>query len=93
MDIFNAIWCAIIKVFNLIVEHLLQTIIEAIAWVIDLLPSSPLPDTIIVWGEFGRSIGYFLPVGTFIQHFIIMLALVLVWYAYEYILRLIKMIK
>lgn len=93
MDILNAIWCALIKVFNAIVEHILQTVVDAIAWVFSIFPSSPLPDTVLDWGDFGKNLGYFVPVSTFVQHFTVMLALMLIWYSYEYIMRWIKMIK
>lgn len=93
MEIFNIIFCALIKVFNILTRHVLQTIVDILTWVIDLFPESPLPDTIIQWGDFGKSIGYFLPIGTFIQHFTFMLGLVILWYAYEYILRMFRMIR
>lgn len=93
MGILNAVMCALIKVWNLIQDHLIETLVNLIAGALDLLPSIPIESEELVWGEFGRAIGYFLPISTMLQHFTLFLGLMLVWYSYEYIMRLIKMIK
>lgn len=93
MSFFNAVKCALIEFANMLIEHVLNNFLSMIALIIGLLPSLPLPQNNLVWGDFGRSIGYFIPLGTMAQHFTLMLALMIIWYSYEYIMRLIKMIK
>lgn len=94
MGIFNALKCALIEFANMLIEHVLNNILSAIAFVIDLLPSVDFyEDSTFEMGEFGRSIGYFVPVGTMMQHFVIMLGLLLIWFSWEYVMRWIKMIK
>lgn len=93
MGIFDAIWCAIVKVVNEVSEQVLQRVIDGIAWVIALLPSLPIGNEPLPWGDFGRSVGYFIPISTMVQHFVLMLAIMIVWYGVEYAMRWIKMIK
>lgn len=89
----NAVWCALVKFINSLSENILQKIIDSIAWVVNLLPSMPFEFNPIPWGDFGRSLGYFIPISTMVQHFVMMLALMLLWYSIEYAMRWIKMIK
>lgn len=93
MAVFNAIKCALIEFCNILIEHVLNNILNAIAAVISILPKMPIPIDPLNWGDFGKYLAYFIPVGTMVQHFTLMLGLMLVWYSYEYIMRLIKMIK
>lgn len=93
MGIFEMIWCALVRFINALSEHVLQKIIDGVAWAIGLLPSLPLKAEPMDWGLFGASVGYFLPVGTMAQHFVIMLSIVALWYAVETIMRWIKMVK
>ncbi|GAB0171937.1 hypothetical protein LSPCS325_53740 [Lysinibacillus sp. CTST325] len=93
MGIFDSIKCALIELCNLLIEHVLNNLLSAIAWVIGLLPSFPIENEPLQWGEFGKSLGYFFPLGTMAQHFVLMLTVIAIWYAYEYIMRWIKMIK
>lgn len=93
MGVLDSIKCALIEVLNMFIEHVLNNVLRLIAWLIGLLPSLPLPNVELVWGEFGSAVGYFIPVGTLVSHFSMMLVLVIVWYGYEYIMRWIKMIK
>lgn len=93
MDILNAIWCALIKFWNAIQEHVIQNVVDLIAWLIALLPSLPITNEPLPWGDFGKAIGYFIPVGTMAQHFSLMLTVMIVWYSYEYAMRWVKMIK
>lgn len=93
MGVLNAIWCALIKVINAVFDAVFQNVIDALAWIIDLLPSLPIGNQPLDWGVFGDAVGYFIPLGTMAQHFVLMLALMLVWYSIEYIMRWIKMIK
>lgn len=93
MAILNAIWCALIKVINALTDHVLETVTDALAWIISLLPSLPIGNKPLEWGVFGDAIGYFIPIGTMVQHFVLMLALMVVWYSVQHIMRLIRMIK
>ncbi|HWK24762.1 MAG TPA: hypothetical protein VNS08_17245 [Ureibacillus sp.] len=93
MGVLNAVWCALIKFWNAIQDHVIQNVIDFIAMLIGLLPSFPVQNEPLDWGEFGSAIGYFLPVGTMAQHFVLMLAVIILWYSYEYVMRWIKMIK
>lgn len=93
MGVLDSIKCALIEIINMFTESVLQKIINAIAWIIGLLPSFPIENEPLQWGEFGKAIGYFLPIGTLLQHFLLMLALMIIWYSYEYIMRWVKMIK
>lgn len=93
MGIFDAVKCALIEFCNLLIEHILNNVLAIIAGLINLLPSLPIKNEPLDWGPFGGAVGYFLPIGTMVQHFVLMLTLVLVWYAYEYVMRWIKMIK
>lgn len=93
MGILNAIRCALVKVWNVIQEHILQNGVDIIGWIIGLLPSLPFEIQPIEWGEFGKLIGYLLPLGTMAQHFSLMLVLMALWYGYEYIMRFVKLIK
>lgn len=89
----NAVWCALVRFINSLSENILQKIIDSIAWVVSLLPSMPFEFSPIPWGDFGKSLGYFIPVSTMVQHFVMMLALMILWYSIEYAMRWIKMIK
>lgn len=93
MSILDSIVCALIKLWNLFQEYILQIIIDFIGMLIGLLPSLPIPSEPVEWGEFGKAIGYFLPISSMVQHFVMMLGLMILWYSYEYIMRWIKMIK
>lgn len=93
MDILTPIWCALVKFWNAIQEHILQNAIDLIAWIISLLPSLEIGNEQLQWGEFGNAIGYFIPVATMVQHFTFMLGIMAIWYSYEYIMRWVKMIK
>lgn len=93
MNIFDALWCALVKFWNAIQDHVIDNVVNAIAWLIGLLPSLPIGNEPLQWGDFGHALGYFLPVSTMALHFTLMLGLMLVWYSYEYVMRWIKMIK
>lgn len=93
MGILNAIRCALIEFVNMFIEHVLDNILNVIAFIVGLLPPMPLPDVRLEWGEFGQAVGYFVPVSTLIGHFALFLAIYGIWTSYEYIMRLIKLIK
>lgn len=93
MGVLDAIWCALVKIINLVTEFVIDNILGAIAWTIGLLPSLPIKAEALDWGPFGNSIGYFLPVGTMAQHFVLMLGLMALWYAIETLMRWAKTIK
>lgn len=89
----DTIICALTKFLNFISENILQKIIDSIGWIIGLLPSLPFEFSPIPWGDFGKSLGYFIPISTMVQHFVMMLVLMALWYGIEYAMRWIKMIK
>lgn len=93
MEIFEAFWCALVKFFNFIIENVFDLIISSIAWVVALLPSVPFEPEPLDWGEFGNSIGYFLPISDAIVHFSLMLILMIIWLGVQHILRVSKMIR
>lgn len=94
MAVFNAIKCALIEFVNLLIDHVLNNVLGAIAFVIALLPSVDFfGDSQQISGDFGKYLGYFIPVGTLMAHFVGMLGLLVIWYSYEYVMRWIKMIK
>lgn len=93
MAVFDAIKCALIEVANALIDHVLNNILSMIAAIIGILPKMPIPIDPLNWGNFGSSLSYFIPISTMIQHFVLMLGLMVLWYSYEYIMRLIKMIK
>ena len=93
MGVLDAVWCALVKIINLVVEFVIDNVLGAIAWVIGLLPKLPVDAQPLDWGLFGDSIGYFLPIGTMAQHFVLFLGLMALWYAVETILRWTKTIK
>lgn len=93
MEIFEAFWCALVKFLNFIVEHVFDLMISSIAWVVALLPSVPFEPEPLDWGEFGISIGYFLPISDAIVHFSLMLILMIIWLGVQHILRVSKMIR
>jgi hypothetical protein len=93
MSILYAIWCALIKFTNLLIDYVLESITNAIAWLIALLPSFPVIFEPIEWGDFGNAVGYFLPIAEMIMHFSLMLALIIIWYSVQHIMRLIRLIK
>jgi len=93
MGILDSIKCALIEFFNFLIEHVLNNILSLIAAVIGFLPSLPINSSPLDWGVFGNAVGYFLPIGTMVQHFVLMLSLMALWYSYEHIMRWIKMIK
>lgn len=93
MGVFNAIKCALIDIVNALIEHVLNNILSMISTIIGILPQMPIPVEPLNWGDFGNSLAYFIPIGTLVQHFTLMLGLMILWYSYEYIMRLIKMIK
>lgn len=93
MGVFEAIKCALIEVANALIQHVLNNILSMIAAIISILPKMPIPIDPLNWGDFGASLAYFIPISTMVQHFVLMLGLMVLWYSYEYIMRLIKMIK
>lgn len=88
-----AVWCALIKFFNMLIDVFLDTIIEVFAWIIALLPSIPWEFEPLDWGAFGDIIGYFIPIATMLTHFGTMLFLVTIWFSVQHILRIIRAIK
>ena len=93
MDIFDALWCAFVKLINFLVEYLLDVIISGIAWAVALLPTIPILADPIDWGPFGDAVGYFLPVADMITHFTLMLMLIVLWYGVQHVLRIVRAIK
>lgn len=93
MAILNAIFCALIKVINALTDHVLDTITSTLGWVIALLPSVPWSFEPLQWGSFGQAVGYFIPIPTMLTHFTLMLALVIVWFGIQHILRIVRMVK
>lgn len=93
MAIINAIWCALIKVINALIDYGLETITDTLAWLIALLPSVPLAFEPLQWGSFGNAVGYFIPIPTMLTHFTLMLGLVIVWFSVQHILRIVRMVK
>lgn len=93
MGVFNAIKCALIELANMFIDHVLNNVLGAITFIIELLPSINFFGDAQPMGEFGVFMGYFIPVGTMLQHFTLMLGLLVIWYSYEYVMRWIKMIK
>lgn len=93
MGVLNAIWCALVKVINALIDWGLETITDTIAWVIALLPSLPFAIEPVEWGSFGHAIGYFIPVVDMIAHFSMLLACVLIWHSTGYIMRIVRFIK
>lgn len=93
MEIFDALWCALVKLINFLVEYVFDVIISAIAWAIALLPTIPILAEPIDWGPFGDAVGYFLPVADMITHFSMMLILIIAWYGVQHILRIVRAIK
>src|SRR5690625_3821514 len=91
--ILNWIWCIIKSAFYWIIENLL-TILDYIAqFVLLILPDSPFQFEPIEWGIFGNIIGFFIPVATIIQHFILILTAIGFYYAVRYLLRIIKQVN
>lgn len=93
MSILYAIFCALIKFVNVLIDYVLDTILATIGWIIALLPSFPVLFKPIEWGDFGNAVGYFLPVSEMVLHFSLMLTLIVVWYSVQHIMRLIRLIK
>jgi len=93
MAVLDTILCALIKFVNMITEGLGTWLFEIIAWLIELLPSSPFDLEPVKWGEFGRLVGYLLPISKMLFHFALMLGFVAMWYTVQHILRFVKMIK
>lgn len=93
MAIFDAIWCALIKFCNVLIEYLLDTVVSTLGWVIALLPSVPWTPEPLQWGPFGMLIGYFIPIAQMLTHFTLILGLVIVWFSVQHILRIVKAIK
>lgn len=93
MDIFEAIWCAIIKLINLFTKYILDSMLSTLVWALSFLPTIPILAKPVDWGVFGDSVGYFLPIADMIVHFGLMLALVVMWYSVQHVMRLIRMIK
>lgn len=90
---FDTIKCVLIEFTNMLIEHILNNILTMIATIVSFLPKIPISPEPMNWGPFGSAIGYVIPIGQMAQHFVLMLGLVAIWYSYEYIMRLIKMIK
>lgn len=93
MGILNALFCALIKFCNLLIEHLLGSVIEAMGWLVSLLPSIPWSFPVLQWGAFGDIVGYFIPIPEMLTHFAMMLVLVTVWFSVQHILRIVRAIK
>ena len=93
MAILDALLCALIKFCNMLIDHLLDTVISTLGWVIALLPSVPWQFKPLQWGAFGDVVGYFIPIADMLTHFTLMLLLVVVWFSVQHILRIVRAIK
>ena len=89
----QALFCALVKFCNMLIDMILDTIISSIAWLIALLPSVPWQFQPLQWGDFGKLIGYFIPIADMLTHFTLMLVLVAVWFSVQHILRIVRAVK
>lgn len=92
-DILEPIKCALIAFTNLLMDVLASWWVEMLIWALGLLPTSPFTFEEIAWGEFGKLIGYFVPIADMMTHFLRILGIVVLWYAIQHIQRLLKLIR
>lgn len=89
----EGIKCLLIKLFNLIFNQTFEWIIDIMVWVLQLLPETPFVFEPIQWGAFGDAVGYFVPIQTMLVHLSYILSALVVWYAIQHIVRMLKIIR
>lgn len=92
-DFFNLSWCLLRAFLNLILDVLSDVWYYTIGLALRLLPDSPFNPEPLNWGNFGNSIGYFIPVQQMAMHLTAILAAVLIYYVVRHLLRLAQMIR
>ena len=93
LDILGWIWCLLKSFFYWIIENLLTILDYILNMVLLILPNSPFNFEPLQWGTIGKSVGYFIPVATILNHFITILTAIAIYYSVRYLLRLIKAIQ
>ncbi|HEX5519996.1 MAG TPA: hypothetical protein VFX18_06110 [Candidatus Nitrosocosmicus sp.] len=92
-DIVNQILCLIIPFINFLLRILFGWWIDLIIFILQFLPPSPFEFEPVQWGEFGKAVGYFIPVAKMINHFALLLVSITIWYAVQHILRILRMVR
>lgn len=90
---FDWLWCLLKGFFYWLLDTLADIYNWTIGLLIMLLPESPFQFEQIDWGPLGNSIGYFIPIATIIQHFVVILAAIGTYVVIRHVLRLIRMVK
>lgn len=88
----DLIQCYFIKLVNLLMNFLVNWWLEILIWVLELLPDADFAADPIEWGDFGNSVGYFIPVAKMASHFVLILGALVLYFAVQHVLRLVKMI-
>lgn len=58
-----------------------------------ILPQNVFNFERIEWGAFGNFVGYFIPVAKMVTHLTVILAAVAIYYSWQHIMRLLKMVR
>jgi len=85
--------CILIKFVNFLFSILFSWWIDMLIFILSFLPDSPIKFEPIKWGEFGNFVGYFIPVAKMANHFAAILAAVTIWYAFQHVLRILRMVR
>lgn len=93
MGILEFLKCILIDFTNDLMKYTIGWLIDAIAFLITLLPDTPFTFEYIEWGDFGNFIGYFIPVGDMITHMGYILTAITLWYGVQHAMRLVKAIR
>jgi hypothetical protein len=86
--------CSLKGMFNWIVENLFTILDVILSTLLALLPRSPFDFSHkLVWGDFGKLIGYFIPVADMLTSFSLILVTISVYYGIRHLLRLVRAVR
>lgn len=89
---FEMLYCALIRFANVLIAMLGDSWVELMIWVLGFLPDADFSAPPIEWGEFGQSIGYFIPVPEMAADFAKIMIAYGVFLSVQHILKLVKLI-
>ena len=91
-DIVGWLWCLLKNMYYFVINNLL-TLLDLIAqFALFLLPNTPFKFEQVEWGIFGNVVGYYIPVAKILQHFIVILTAISIYYGIRYLLKMIKQV-
>ena len=89
----ETIKCFIIDMINFIISPVWKWFIDILQWIISFLPPTPFIFEPVEWGEFGKSVGYFIPVTSMFTHLAYALVAIAIFYLVQHVARMFRLIR